>query len=99
MSDFVPTHRSRAGVEVKATRYPNGNWHYELTRDVGCCCGPIFFDALFEPIPKPLMVRFPLTMAKAMLQWSWMSCFEREALQAAIAAAEKETSAERGVRA
>lgn len=55
MSDFVPTHRTRAGVEVDAIIDPkDGYTHARLPgTDLGAFCNPRVFAALFEPIAPP----------------------------------------------
>ena len=74
MSDFVSTHRTRpVEVMVKDGIRPGDGdcvraW-WKISGDQTACClfsGP-GFDALFELIPRPAVVKIPLDLAKALM--------------------------------
>ena len=99
MSEFKPTHRSKADVEVHAYRSPDGHWLVEVpctNPGGGACFRPKEFDLLFNPIPKPKMVKIPLLLARHLSvprPWGPGDQAADDALRAAIAEAEREEAA------
>jgi hypothetical protein len=91
MNDWKPTHKTRAGVEVMARREQLCMRVLPLNDAInsGALFGHAEFAALFEPIPRPVMVEIPLELAKRLetLTPDGHAC---AALSAAIRAAEQE---------
>lgn len=94
MNEWTATHRSRQGVQVMLTA-PCGGYKMVLTKP-----GRLFiqvpsdqFDALFEPIPRPVMVAIPMAVAMGIKRNAdaYINAGDLDVLGAAIEAAQKET--------
>lgn len=66
---FKATHVSKGGVQVKLTRFPNGQAFY-VKIPGGCPSGIVLNEAeltaLFDPILEPVTVAMPLELARAL---------------------------------
>jgi hypothetical protein len=95
MSDWNPTHRTRPGVEVIATKEAGSlcmraYWNIEGDQRTDGLFTGMGFAALFEPIPKPSIVKIPLEVARRIERSGPCDTEDWNALQAAILAAEQE---------
>lgn len=92
MSDWKSTHRTKPGVEVEISK-ESGIYRVRVLND-GLSTGNVFTEieckALFEPIPKPVVVELPLETAKRLFQFKPLDTSEWNGLGNAIRAAEQE---------